>query len=90
MKDFMDKNKKIPLKGRGFSIMVIVMMGPPGSGKGTQSEMLSYVYSIPIISTGVMLRDALKDGSRVGKYARRYMQMGKLITRSYYYRTYEE
>lgn len=55
------------------------MMGPPGAGKGTQSKMLSAKYSVPQVSTGDMLRDAVKRRSRLGVEAKMYMDRGQLV-----------
>jgi adenylate kinase len=57
----------------------IVLVGPPGSGKGTQAEALTQRLSIPKISTGDMLRAALKAGTPLGKEAASYMNAGKLV-----------
>lgn len=59
--------------------MRIVLVGPPGSGKGTQAEALTKRLSIPKISTGDMLRAALKAGTPLGKEAAAYMNAGKLV-----------
>lgn len=59
--------------------MIIVLLGPPGSGKGTQGEFLSHAYGIPIISPGNILREALKNGTELGKRAEEYMNAGKLV-----------
>ena len=54
-------------------------MGPPGAGKGTQGEILSKRLGIDTISTGVMLRTAIKEQSEVGKIAQQYINDGKLV-----------
>lgn len=59
--------------------MNLVLMGPPGAGKGTQGELLSKKLGIDTISTGVMLRTAIKEGTEVGKIAERYINDGKLV-----------
>ena len=59
--------------------MRIVLLGPPGAGKGTQAKVLSNSYSIPHISTGGILRQAVKDGTDVGKKAKAYMDKGELV-----------
>jgi len=59
--------------------MRIVLVGPPGSGKGTQAEALTKRLSIPKISTGDMLRAALKAGTPLGKEAASFMNSGKLV-----------
>jgi adenylate kinase len=57
----------------------IVFLGPPGSGKGTQSEVLRERLGIPQISTGDMLRAARKAGTKLGREAEGYMNAGKLV-----------
>jgi len=57
----------------------IVLLGPPGAGKGTQAKVLSNRYSIPHISTGDILRVAVKEGSAVGNKAKGYMDKGELV-----------
>ena len=59
--------------------MNLVLMGPPGAGKGTQGEILSKKLCIDTISTGVMLRSAIKEGTEVGKLASQYINDGKLV-----------
>jgi adenylate kinase len=59
--------------------MKLVLLGPPGAGKGTQAKMLIEKYQIPQISTGDILRQAVKDGTPLGKKAKTYMDQGKLV-----------
>lgn len=59
--------------------MKLVLMGPPGAGKGTQGEILAKKLSIDTISTGVMLRTAIKEQTEVGKLAEQYINDGKLV-----------
>ena len=59
--------------------MNLVLMGPPGAGKGTQGEILSEKLGIDTISTGVMLRTAIKEQTEVGKLAEKYINDGKLV-----------
>ena len=59
--------------------MNLVLMGPPGAGKGTQGEILSKRLGIDTISTGVMLRTAIKEQTEVGKLAQKYINDGKLV-----------
>ena len=59
--------------------MNLILMGPPGAGKGTQGEILSEKLGIDTISTGVMLRSAIKEGTEVGKLAAQYINDGKLV-----------
>lgn len=59
--------------------MKLILLGPPGAGKGTQAEFLSKYFSIPTISTGNILRAAVKNGTPVGRKAKAYMDAGKLV-----------
>ena len=59
--------------------MRIVLIGPPGAGKGTQARMLQDQFDIPQISTGDLLREAIKEGTLLGKQARSYMDAGELV-----------
>lgn len=59
--------------------MNLVLMGPPGAGKGTQGEILSKRLGVDTISTGVMLRTAIKEQTEVGKLAQKYINDGKLV-----------
>ncbi|MEB3223011.1 MAG: adenylate kinase [Candidatus Sericytochromatia bacterium] len=59
--------------------MRIVLLGAPGAGKGTQARMLSTTYEIPQISTGDMLRAAVKAGTPLGLEAKRFMDAGNLV-----------
>ena len=59
--------------------MRMLIMGAPGSGKGTQSEILVEMLGIPAISTGAMLRVAIADGTEIGKQAAMHINDGKLI-----------
>lgn len=59
--------------------MYILLMGPPGAGKGTQAERLIDTYQIPHISTGDMFRAAVSAGTELGKEAKRYMDAGALV-----------
>ena len=60
--------------------MKIVMFGPPGAGKGTQAEILSKELSIPTLSTGAMLREAIKAGTPMGLAAQAAISEGALVS----------
>ena len=59
--------------------MRIVLIGAPGSGKGTQAKYLIEKYGIPQISTGDLLREAVSEGTPLGLQAKRYMEAGQLV-----------
>lgn len=59
--------------------MNIIMLGAPGAGKGTQAAVLCEHFGIPTISTGNMIREALKNGTEMGLKAKSYMDEGKLV-----------
>ena len=59
--------------------MNLILIGPPGAGKGTQGHRLSETYSIPEISTGALLRSAVHKGTQLGREAKNYMDRGALV-----------
>ncbi len=59
--------------------MKLILLGPPGAGKGTQAEILSEKLGIDTISTGVMLRAAIREGTELGKMAEGYINAGNLV-----------
>ena len=59
--------------------MRLILLGAPGAGKGTQAEILSKLLGIPTISTGNILRAAMKAGTEVGLKAKSYVESGKLV-----------
>lgn len=59
--------------------MIIVMLGAPGAGKGTQASIISEKYNIPKISTGDIFRSNIKNGTELGRKAREYMDKGQLV-----------
>lgn len=59
--------------------MKVILLGPPGVGKGTQAQILAKEYGIPQISTGDILRSAIQADSELGKKANHYMSKGELV-----------
>ena len=59
--------------------MNLILLGAPGAGKGTQAEMLIEQLHIPSISTGNMLREAIANGTDLGKQAKQYMDEGRVV-----------
>lgn len=59
--------------------MKIILLGAPGAGKGTQAEVICNRYNIPAISTGNIIREALKTGTEMGLKAKSYMESGALV-----------
>lgn len=57
----------------------LILLGPPGSGKGTQAQKLAELYQIPHISTGDLLRSAVEKKTKLGEQARGYMDRGELV-----------
>ena len=60
--------------------MNLILLGAPGAGKGTQAEMLAAKLQIPTISTGNMLREAIANGTELGKQAKQAMDEGRLVS----------
>ena len=59
--------------------MKIIMLGAPGAGKGTQAEMICAKYNLPHVSTGDIFRANIKNGTELGKEAKKYMDQGLLV-----------
>lgn len=59
--------------------MKLILLGAPGAGKGTQAEILSRMFKIPTISTGNILRAAMKNGTPIGLIAKNYVESGGLV-----------
>ncbi len=59
--------------------MKLMFLGAPGAGKGTQAEIVSEKYQIPAISTGAIIREAIKNGTEMGLAAKAYTESGKLV-----------
>jgi adenylate kinase len=60
--------------------MRLILLGPPGAGKGTQAAWIKETYGIPQLSTGEMLREAVAKGTEVGREAKSVMEAGKLVS----------
>jgi adenylate kinase len=57
----------------------LILLGPPGAGKGTQAQRLAQDFRLPYVATGEMLRDAVRAGTELGKEAEKYMNNGDLV-----------
>jgi adenylate kinase len=76
------ETQAIPLlavKNSGKLVGPVVLLGPPGAGKGTQAKRISEHYGIPQISTGDLLRDNISRGTELGKQASGLMERGELV-----------
>jgi adenylate kinase len=62
-----------------MSELNLILLGPPGSGKGTQGERLQKDFRLPYYATGDILRAAVKEGTEIGQKAREYMERGDLV-----------
>jgi adenylate kinase len=62
-----------------LSELNLILLGPPGAGKGTQAERLREDFGIPHISTGDILREQVAEGTELGRQAKRYMDVGELV-----------
>jgi adenylate kinase len=60
--------------------MKIIFLGPPGAGKGTKAEIVAERLGIPTISTGAIIREAIKSGSPMGAEAKKFIEAGNLIS----------
>lgn len=60
--------------------MRIILLGPPGAGKGTQAQLITKRYNVPQISTGDMLRSAIREGTELGLQAKQVMDNGGLVS----------
>jgi len=64
--------------GRAYPV-IVVLLSPPGSGKGTQCQRLVELLAVPHLSTGAMLRESVRAGSALGQLAAQYIEQGKLV-----------
>ena len=60
--------------------MIVILLGPPGSGKGTQAAFIQKKLNIPHLSTGDILRKAIKDGTELGNIVKKIMANGELVS----------
>ena len=60
--------------------MIIILFGPPGCGKGTQAALIKKNFGFPHLSTGDMLREAVKNNTKTGQLAAKIMEQGKLVS----------
>lgn len=62
-----------------MSFLRLILLGPPGAGKGTQAARIGAEFKIPPISTGDMFREAIKKGTPLGKQVEKYLSSGELV-----------
>jgi adenylate kinase len=62
-----------------MSELNLILLGPPGAGKGTQAERLTDDFNLPYIATGNILREAVREGTELGREAKGYMDAGQLV-----------
>ena len=73
-----------------MSELNLVLLGPPGAGKGTQAERLVADFGLPYYSTGIILRNAIEEGTELGQEAKRYVDSGELVPDEVICRVIEE
>ncbi len=73
-----------------MSELNLVLLGPPGAGKGTQAERLVADFGLPYYSTGIILRNAIEKGTELGQEAKRYVDAGELVPDEVICRVIEE
>ena len=66
-------------EGEEFERLILIIMAPPGGGKGTHANRIVSEYEIPQLSTGDMLREAIREESEIGLEAKHYMEKGQLV-----------
>jgi adenylate kinase len=66
-------------RASGAASKIVVLLGPPGAGKGTQAEKLATALEIPKVATGDVLRSAVREGTELGKAAKGFMDRGELV-----------
>src|SRR5690606_5927601 len=71
---------EVPRAAAAVHVVDILLMGPPGAGKGTQGALLAERLGVPKIATGDLLRDAVKQGTPLGLKARAVMEAGQLVS----------
>src|SRR5207245_6455664 len=70
---------KCSIKCHRVSELNLILLGPPGAGKGTQADRLQADFGLPFIATGDMLRQNVREGTELGKEAKSYMDAGGLV-----------